>query len=571
MARTEMFRHLQQLVAVAGEADRRGVDAAEAHGLVTAAASLDAGLTRRDVLKRGAVAAAGATALGSAVLDPRSAWGASKPPSQPRIAIVGAGISGMSAAMTLKDAGFTNVGIYEANSEVGGRTWTNSTFWSPGQWSEWGGELIDTGHKTVFALCQRFGFSLYDMEQNNPSGAADILWFDGGYYPWLEMAQDWQDSGADQAINHMMQTMPAWPFRYDSAWSADAAAIDDMTLAEWIDRTIPGGRGSRLGRFVDVAYNIEFGEETSQQAAANILGLLGFSSGNGPGAFWIYGKSDERYKIQDGNQQIALAQADYVGRTSIRTGYTLTALQRNADGTATLTFALGGGKTALVTADRVILAVPLGVLKKLKATGGLGAAGFDDRKRGLIDALGFGANNKLQLEIADRFWIGTGPWPGVSDGESYADTGYQEAWHVTNGMPGTKGVIVNYTGGDVARILSSTPKPFADTNDASAAVRKFVGGAARTFLSQIEPVFPGMTSRWTGRATLSVWSQSTSAYGAYSYWAPGYLRRYCGYERVQMGPVHFAGEHCSQDYQGYIEGGAVEGIRAATEVVAAYK
>ena len=132
MARTEMFRRLQELVAAAGEADRRGVDVAEAHGLASQAAESDAGLTRRELLRQGAVAAAGASALGSAVLNPRAAWGASKPPVQPRIAIVGAGISGMSAAMTLKDAGFTNVTVYEASHGVGGRTWTNSTFWSPG-------------------------------------------------------------------------------------------------------------------------------------------------------------------------------------------------------------------------------------------------------------------------------------------------------------------------------------------------------------------------------------------------------------------------------------------------------
>ena len=368
----------------------------------------------------------------------------------------------MSAAMTLKDAGFTNVTVYEASPGVGGRTWTNSGFWSPGQWSEWGGELIDTGHKTVFALCQRFGFSLYDMEQNNPTGATDILWFKGGYYPWLQMAQEWQASGAVQVINQMMQTMPAWPFPYSATWSPAAAAIDDMSLATWIDTYIPGGRQSRLGSFIDVAYNIEFGEETSRQAAANLLGLLGFSSGAGPGGFWIYGKSDERYKIQGGNQQIAQAQADYLGSSSIRLGWTMTALQKNVDGTATVTFT-EGGKTALVTADRVILAVPLGVMKRISAAGGFRSAGFDTRKQGSIEALGFGANNKLQLEIADRFWVGSGPWPGVSDGETYADTGYQEAWHVTNGQPGTKGIIVNYTGGDVSRLLNSTPKPFADT------------------------------------------------------------------------------------------------------------
>jgi monoamine oxidase len=32
--------------------------------------------------------------------------------------------------------------------------------------------------------------------------------------------------------------------------------------------------------------------------------------------------------------------------------------------------------------------------------------------------------------------------------------------------------------------------------------------------------------------------------------------------------VHFAGEHCSVDFQGYMEGGAEEGQRAADEVIA---
>jgi monoamine oxidase len=30
---------------------------------------------------------------------------------------------------------------------------------------------------------------------------------------------------------------------------------------------------------------------------------------------------------------------------------------------------------------------------------------------------------------------------------------------------------------------------------------------------------------------------------------------------------NFAGEHCSQDFQGFMEGGASEGIRAANEIL----
>ena len=225
-----------------------------------------------------------------------------------------------------------------------------------------------------------------------------------------------------------------------------------MNAYDWIESRIPGGHSSRLGQFVDVAYNIEYGAETSAQGATDLLGLLGFPA---PGPFWIYEASDERWKIVGGNQQISLAQADYIGSSNIRLGWSFSSLKRNHDGSVTATFNVGN-KTKTVDADHIILAIPLGVMKRIKAAGGFNAAfGDDARKLGLIDALGFGANNKLQLQIADRFWLGRGPWGKSSDGESYSDTGYQEAWHVTAGQPGTTGILANYTGGDTSG--SSTP------------------------------------------------------------------------------------------------------------------
>ena len=210
-------------------------------------------------------------------------------------------------------------------------------------------------------------------------------------------------------------------------------------------------------------------------------------------------------------------------------------------------------------------------MKKIKAAGGFAGSGFDvdPRKMGAIDALGFGANNKLQLQIADRFWCQPGPW-GNTTGESYADTGYQEAWPVTLGQPGTTGILNDYTGGDVARRLNPAT-PFSDSADRSKAVADYVRKAAKTFLGQIEPVYPGMTAKYTGKAQLSVWHLNPNALGAYSYWTPGYCDQFCTVERIPARPIHFAGEHCSQDFQGYIQGGADEGIRAATEIITDFK
>jgi len=90
---------------------------------------------------------------------------------------------------------------------------------------------------------------------------------------------------------------------------------------------------------------------------------------------------------------------------------------------------------------------------------------------------------------------------------------------------------------------------------------------ARQFLVEIEPVFPGICRLWNGKATLSDWALNPNSYGAYSYWPTGYCQNYAGYEGVRQGKVHFAGEHCSLDYQGYMEGGATEGQRAAQEIL----
>jgi monoamine oxidase len=571
MAHTPALSTLERVAALGRVAARRGRDIEVVDAERRAARASDAALSRRSVLKGAVLAGAATTAIGRAVLRPDMAWGARGPSAQPSILVVGAGISGMSAAMTLRDAGFTNVTVFDAETRVGGRTFTrrDDGFFEAGQWAEWGGELIDSNHKTIFALCKRFGFGITDLQSAATNGAEDVLWFGGTYYPWADMVRDWKASGAEQVIQRQRRALPPWPWPYSASWSPAALAISRMTIAEWIDTYLPGGRASRLGQFIDVAYNIEFGEETTRMSALNLLGLLGFSNGGGTGAWWVYGKSDERWKVVGGNQQIVEAQADSVGRDRIRLGWRMTAARRNADGTVTATFDVGG-RTQSVTGDRLILAVPLGVMKRIKAAGGFADSGFDTdaRKMGSIDALGFGANNKLQLQIADRFWCRPGPW-GNSNGESFADTGYQLAWAATAGQPGTTGILNNYTGGDVARLLTPST-PFSDTAQRGAA-GDVVRSAANTFLGQIEPVHPGMTAKHTGKAQLSVWHVNPSSFGAYSYWTPGYNERYCTVERTAARPFHFAGEHCSQDFQGYIQGGADEGIRAANEIIADYR
>src|SRR5262245_54591685 len=112
MPRTPLLRALRRLADEHRAAGRRGIPVAELRG--------EAGYSRGDLLKRGAFAGAGLVA-GSSFLAERASSATA-----PRIAIVGGGIAGLNAALTLADKGWPST-IYEAGTRVGGRMHSNTS------------------------------------------------------------------------------------------------------------------------------------------------------------------------------------------------------------------------------------------------------------------------------------------------------------------------------------------------------------------------------------------------------------------------------------------------------------
>ena len=94
---------------------------------------------------------------------------------------------------------------------------------------------------------------------------------------------------------------------------------------------------------------------------------------------------------------------------------------------------------------------------------------------------------------------------------------------------------------------------------------------AKKFLKQIEPVLPGISARWNGRATIDYWTGYQWTKGSYSYWKVGQYTKFAGIEREPEGNCHFAGEHTSIDFQGYLNGAVETGQHAANEVIAALR
>ncbi|MEZ0094539.1 FAD-dependent oxidoreductase [Streptacidiphilus sp. EB129] len=562
MARSDAARALQRLAADHAAAGRLRLPVDEYRGLRADAAADPGGLSRRVLLARAAAVGIGATAL-TLGLPPRRARAATptRPVggSTPRIAIVGAGLAGLNAALTLADSGVSST-IYEANpSRIGGRVYSQGSLANPGYWaqnqvSEYGAELIDTGHHAILDLCQRFGLGTTPVRHVYGAQADQILWFDGGYYARSQADLDfkpvWQAVQDD--VNAGNGYTPTW-----NSHNAANVVLDRLSVRDWINTRVPGGFASRLGAFLDVAYNVEYGADTVDQSSYALLCLLAWQAN--PGSFNIWGGSDERYHITGGNDQLPHAIAAALPAGTIQQGYTLNAVVRNSDGTQTLTFALDGGGTSTVTADHTVLTVPLPILQQHVDLSG---AGLDTMLQGVLTHMTMGYCTKLNMQFTSRPWAGNGPWPGTSNGEMFSDQPFQQVWDVTRGQSGSDGILVQYGGGSLARGLTP-PSAFTDSTCG------YTAALARTRLGQVEHAFPGTTAAWTGQAKLSAWHLNPYSYGAYSCWPVGYVTSYAGYEGTAQGNLHFSGEHTSYTFQGYMEGGAVEGARAAGEVLTA--
>src|SRR5581483_7744535 len=98
-----------------------------------------------------------------------------------RIAIIGAGIAGLNAALTLQDAGLS-YNIYEASDRIGGRIHSDSITWSDGVVSEWCGEFIDGDHETLHQLIKRFDLNTIDLGRTRGDRAQSIMYFLNRYY-----------------------------------------------------------------------------------------------------------------------------------------------------------------------------------------------------------------------------------------------------------------------------------------------------------------------------------------------------------------------------------------------------
>ncbi len=466
-----------------------------------------------------------------------------------RIAIVGAGMAGLNAALTLQDAGLS-CNIYEASRRVGGRVHSESDVWEDGMVSEWCGEFIDGDHDTLHQLIRRFELPIVDLGKQRSDRSRSVMYFADRYYRGEEMAEDFQ---ALMPLLQQQFQQAGFPVTCTS-FTPEGLRLDHLSVYDWIEQYVAGGHATPVGRLLDAACTGFYGLDTHEQSSLNLVYLFGKqnpaqgSLSSGP----LRGSS----RIAGGNARLPQAIARSLPETCMHFQHQLLAIERANDGSLTLTFATDEG-TREVQCDHAILTLPFSTLRRVDYQ----RAGFDPLKQKAIAELGYGTISKLCLQFDRPCWYEDGPWPRSDNGFIITDLDIQTLWDTSLGQDGTHGLLVDYTSGHRGAAYAP-PTPYTTTSDFPGLQRY-----AQECLQQLEKVFPGISPHYTGKAALSYPTGDPFLLGSYSCWRVGQYTGIAGYERARQGPVHFAGEHCSIDYQGFMEGAAREGTRAALEIV----
>lgn len=449
-------------------------------------------------------------------------------PAQPKIAIVGAGIAGLNAAYQLQKRGL-HATVYEASSENSwGRIRTKQIDSGGNRWSaELGGEFIDSGHKDILGLIAEFNLTKIDRITDAKGLAKESFFFGGKPRSEEQVIREFRNVA--KIIANDAKSLPE-----DKSYRSkdpQVERLDHMSIEEYLRRL---GMNGWLYDLLRVAYTSEFGLDIGQQSALNFITMIGTEAGH---EFKVFGESDEKYKINGGNSRLIASLRKRLSGQIENNRQLVSITQKNKG--YELSFA--AGLPPRVYADVVILAIPFTTLREVD----LDNLALTSRKMGAIQELGYGTSSKLLLNLSSRVW------------REHGSAGYLFNDKVYNGWDNSQGQNQNRGAGGYTVFLGGREG------------QNINGSVAENYVNELDKVFHKFKSSYSGNLIINWSADEDFVRGGYACYKTGQWTAFSGVEfepNEPNGNVFFCGEHCSSDFQGYMNGGAETGRRVAERV-----
>ena len=455
---------------------------------------------------------------------------------QPVIAIVGGGLAGLNCAYQLKKQHII-AKVYEADKRTGGRILSKKDALAPGLTTEFGGEFIDTNNQDMLDLVKEFGLEMYDTHKDIADNKLnkDVYYFGGRKRTDKEVINQFRKVAMKMEDDRIKCG--------DNFDTPIARQLDNTSIEQYVNSLKCEQWFKDL---LNYAYTAEFGLDAGEQSSLNLIDFISTETENG---FAIFGDSDERFKVIGGNAKVPEAVYQQV-KEQVVSEMKLTAI-RNEGNAYSLSFE--GGKE--VKADFVVLAIPFTMLRNVD----IKLNGIKPEKLQCIKELGYGQNNKLILATKNRVWRES----------RERNCGYLFHPDVQNGWDSSQMQTSNKGAGSYTVFLGGTTSLKMAKAAAAQNLKDTVPDLyPKKYLPKLEKVFPGMQKAYSGTHKAALWSNNPFINASYATYKTGQWTSISGFEQESVGNVFFAGEHCSIDFQGYMNGAAETGRVAAEGIMA---
>lgn len=325
--------------------------------------------------------------------------------------VIGSGLSGLAAALKLKNAGW-DVTVLEARSRIGGRVFSHTMPDSGGLICELGAEWIGESHERIKELCSEFEIPIQKHQ------------FD------------------DYLLQNGKVSRPgAWDFspQAKAAWEKMIAGYEKLTTLQKnrLDRIDWWTHLSDIGftrddlLLRDLADSTDFGESIRHVSAYSALAEYAESSP----------KNEMDYKMTGGNSRLVEEFVKRIGEENVRTGIKVTEVNQRA-GIVTVK---AGDES--FRADACVCTAPVASLRKIKFNPPLPAAQAEAAQK-----LTYARIIKNSVLYEDRFWKD-------ENFSMVSDTTSHYYFHSTQAQAGKQGILTAYAVGEKADVLASQDDP----------------------------------------------------------------------------------------------------------------
>ena len=443
------------------------------------------------------------------------------------VAVVGAGLAGLTAARELTAAG-ASVTVLEARDRVGGRTLNHPL--GDGQVVEVGGQWIGPTQDRLAVLADSLGiatYPTYTRGEHLVEYQGELRRYTGdipklGPHVLADMTQ------AMAKLERMARRVPL-----EAPWEAKGAErLDSQTFWSWMRRNVY----TRAGRaFMEVAIEAVWAAQARDLSLLHVL----FYTHSGSGLESLLGTEGgaQQDRFVGGSQLISVRMAEELPEDSVRLSSPVRRIEHGPDGV------LVESDGVAVRAQRVIVAVPPALA---------GRIAYDPPLPGLRDQLTQrmpqGTVIKCMAVYDEPFWRERG-----LSGQAITDEGPAKILFDNTPQSGSPGVILGFLEGDRAREWGA--RPAAERRDA------VVGGFARIF---------GERAARPEQFVERVWADEEWTRGCYGCYMPtGGWTRFGKALREPIGPIHWAGAETAVVWNGYMDGAVRSGESAAADALRA--